>query len=778
MTLRINLDQCGQRQLLHAVSAGNYVVEYTDSTHTADGEWLKLGDLNIRGSALDVADDGIEQFYTLGCNPGPLPPIGGNANQSDRRLRTLEDTLALALGRVGLLTPEVSDDLLAELIELNEEDGVVIVPDTNALHNGAVHWLLRVLRGPSVWLMPVVASLTTVQTRDAMVKELVGKRAPNKLVQALRSRGLVNGALGLLQRNRGRSQVVEIDPSLLRYQKQASNNGMDPDQSDVLEDRLIIEAIHGVLRSMRSRSARRVVTSDVNIARVLEAEGIRTLFIPTIILPRGPIACLRFDALARTFVGAPLRALLWELTHVFGTLRLRREDGYEPVRLECYWPGKTPAQWTSEMLTATFTAAPLDQALATPGVSAYAADATNTPAAQENIEAGISDSVSMASSVPDGPNHLPNAEPISQSEAGADQSAADFRATADAAAGGEAAGPSPLEATDAKNRSNAPRITMGSHDRLSSALTSRERSQESRATFVDTTTAHGVSAHKPSASGSKATRRAPPKEREIGVVLPRASLPQMFTLLAASRRVGAASAAEITVASSSDPITVDNARRAMEILKRIGLLKQDGEIFLPTPTADILDKALTNGDLDALSSLMLRFEPYAQFLALLQHYGRIPKSEVTGELRRSLGKVGSYESERLPRFHILLGQAWQQGDTIVDGSQRPTDRDATDAFERAFNAAASDGIASVIDLLRFFCEDTKMSPWASKRKIEGFVRQNLLSNYSFQTAAGRRPITADAVLSGTLDRFILEPVVIDRLQLGQRPVFTIERIAR
>ncbi|WP_419756154.1 HAD family hydrolase [Brevundimonas sp.] len=158
--------------------------------------------------------------------------------------------------------------------------------------------------------MPLVASITTVQTRDATVKGLVGKGKIANITQALRSRGLVNGALGLLERNKGRSQVVEIDASLLRYQRMSSQNGTDPDQGDVLEDRLIIEGVHNVLKSMRSRTARRVVTSDVNIARVLSAEGIDTLFVPTIELPEAGIPCVRYDALAKRFIGAPLRAVM------------------------------------------------------------------------------------------------------------------------------------------------------------------------------------------------------------------------------------------------------------------------------------------------------------------------------------------------------------------------------------------------------------------------------------------------------------------------------------
>ena len=266
MNERITLDECGSRGHLRSLPATSYVLEYHDSTHLPGDTWIQLAEIQVQGFSLpgsgnaptNLADEHAEQFFVLTQAIGDLPgdngraPAGGADNV--RRQRVVADTLALALGRCGLLAPAVPEELLTDLISLNREGGVVLVPDTNALHNGAMHWLLRVLDKPAVWILPLVASITTVQTRDATVKGLVGKGKIANITQALRSRGLVNGALGLLERNKGRSQVVEIDASLLRYQRMSSQNGTDPDQGDVLEDRLIIEGVHNVLKSMRSRN--------------------------------------------------------------------------------------------------------------------------------------------------------------------------------------------------------------------------------------------------------------------------------------------------------------------------------------------------------------------------------------------------------------------------------------------------------------------------------------------------------------------------------------------
>ena len=709
--VRLTLHECGATRRLRALAPGPYDVEYTDSTHLQPTEWVRLAILDVRSAAIPLQDEATEQFYTLTKRIGDLPgkPAAGAAKKQQggdkvdpevehrRRVRVLEDTLGLALGRVGLLAPDVPPELLDELVRLDRQDGVVIVPDTNTLHNGAVHWLLRVLRRPSVWLMPVVASMTTIQTRDATVKGLVNKGRITNLGQALRSRGLVNGALGLLERNKGRCQVVEIDPSLLRYQKVASSTGADPDLSDVLEDRLIIEAIHGVLRAMRSRTARRVVTSDVNVARVLMAEGIETLFVPSIALGDDPVDCLRFDALARGFMGAPLRATLWELAHAFGSVRLVR-DGVELARLECYWAGKTPAEWAAEALLCYFR----DDAAAT-----VAQPAVPAPAAADDPEA---------------PRPPLTAPPTTEAAEVA--------------------------------RSDGSTVRPASAERPA-------RTSDQRAATV-----------------GGAVPAAPKRLVPITASLPRASLPQMLRLLGVARRLHGGTVEQFVAEVRTDPISADKARRPLEILRRMALIEQVGDQYQVRADADVVDANLRSGDLDALSSVLERFAPYGAFLAALRERGRVRRLDAASLVQELIGPAGNAESDRLPRFHILLGQAWTDGEWIADGSNRPTDRDATDTFEEAFRGTATVGIAKVQDLLLRYCELSRMSPWAAKRQIERFVAGRMLPAYSFQPAAGAKPLARDEILAGSLDRVELEPVIIDRLFLGERPVFTIEGPAR
>ncbi|APH72978.1 hypothetical protein BSQ44_17600 [Aquibium oceanicum] len=197
--------------------------------------------------------------------------------------------------------------------------------------------------------MPFVMSLTQMQAREATLKSLARSGKDGNLAQALRSRALVNAGLSFLERNQHRYQVLELDPSLLRYLRAAGKGGLDQDEGDVLEDRLLIEGVHTVLRSTRTRAKQLVVTSDVLLSRVLGAEGIPNICLPTPKLQEKEIPSFRYDAWAGTFMGTSIRGLLWDLTHAFGTVRMQSSRKVS-LSLSCYWPGKQPQDWVAECL--------------------------------------------------------------------------------------------------------------------------------------------------------------------------------------------------------------------------------------------------------------------------------------------------------------------------------------------------------------------------------------------------------------------------------------------
>jgi hypothetical protein len=353
------------RSTLAKLPAGQYTIEYTDSTHTQEGEWRSLLEVTVETSPLGTGEDLLHPYYSVRAaqQKAPAEPDKEKKDAADRgkarakdtaelqEQRILRDQLGQALVRCGLLRPELASEEAADLLQLSKAQAVVLLPDTNALFNGTLHWLARALGRPQLWIQPVSVSLAQVQQRDASLKAMAWKNKPGNLPQALRSRVFVNATLGLLERLGSRYQVLEVSPELLRYVRTSVKEGSDPDQGDVLEDRLLLEAVHVAWRSTRSRAEKRVITSDVLFARVLHAEGLTPLFLQPPLLSDESVACVRFEPLAQRFEGSPLPLLLWDLAHTFSTVRLRREGEEQAVaQFATYWPRKGFQDWTRERL--------------------------------------------------------------------------------------------------------------------------------------------------------------------------------------------------------------------------------------------------------------------------------------------------------------------------------------------------------------------------------------------------------------------------------------------
>lgn len=348
--------------MLASLPAATYTIEVFDTTVFATETWTRVATVAVSGrsTAFPPSERTAHPWYVLqaSVDAGPLHDSAEKdkakaQKNTDRRVRVVLDQLSQALVRTGLLRPNLSEEAVRDLVELTQARGVAVVPDTNAMVSGSTHWLLRSLVRPSVWLFPVTISLTTVQQRDANLKSLLNSPSLTNLIPALRSRSVVSAALGLLERWRGRYQILEVDPQLLRYVRPSGKGTADADDTDILEDRLMIEAIHAVLPAMRSSIERRVLTSDVLLARVLHAEAIPTLFLQTPILAQGTdIPCVRYEPIAGRFMGAPLLAILWDLAHTFARVRLLSAAGDVHLDLQLYWPGKRAEDWRHEILQA------------------------------------------------------------------------------------------------------------------------------------------------------------------------------------------------------------------------------------------------------------------------------------------------------------------------------------------------------------------------------------------------------------------------------------------
>jgi hypothetical protein len=334
------------------LSPGKYYIDYTDDSHLKTNTWIRL----LRIQALEAPNLEPREDEICGVSFSlkiSVALLGSNSALEPKQSSVILDQIAQALLRTGILRPKFTQSSALDAYGLAQRQAVTIIPDTQSLANGCLHWLLSCFQDTSLWILPVVVSLTQLQQRHSNLKALRSQKEPkiSNLATALRSRSLVNAGLSLLERCRERYQILEVDPQLLRYLRPGGKSSADPDQGDVLEDRLLIEAIHSVFAAARSRTEKRVLTSDVLLARVLHAEAIPFISLQVPILRDGDsFSCIRFEPFGQCFQGAPLSHLLWDLAGSFGTVRLVNADEKEHIRLALYWPEKSTSDWLSEML--------------------------------------------------------------------------------------------------------------------------------------------------------------------------------------------------------------------------------------------------------------------------------------------------------------------------------------------------------------------------------------------------------------------------------------------
>jgi hypothetical protein len=677
-------DQFSNHEHYLGLTSGRHVISYSDSTHTQKDEWLNILEVDVQQPPHGRIFDEAERFYQVRHLVDTIPAKKTDPTQ-------LKDLLGLSLTRLGLLEPELPGDLFEQVRSLHDESGIVLIPDSNSLYNGSLHWLLHVLRKSTVWILPFVVSLTQIQERDARLKGMVNKHKQDNARQALRLRATINASLGLLQRHKSRYQVLELDPTLLRYLRMTSSAD---GEGNILEDRLLIEGVHAVLRATRTRAKQLVVTSDVLMARVLEAEGINHLYLPSPKIVDDPIRCVRYNALAQTFSGAPLRLLLWDLAHCLASVRLVRQDDGSGFTLSAYWPGKTPEDWRRERL----------------GVEFYQGSFGGGP------KAGAPD------------KH--ESDPTSRGGQSVSEVSSSSAVETPTEEGGRAS-------ADQRHR------TIAEIGGRAKARLDRHKTAKSPA------------------SGD--------------AYLPRASLVQVLRVGGALRRLRQANLSSVVAnIGEADRPTPEIARRALQILERVGAALHEGSEYLATSILDLMNEHLSNENLDALSQLFLRFPPYALVQNVLHDRGDLERSQIEPLLREAAkGDLNTDAAARFPRFHVLLGQAWTDGEVTVDGSSRPDDATFEAAFRAAFGQLHRDGLAKVSELLPALCSSLRMSPWAAGRRIEDLVISGRLVRFAFQPAAGRKPIVRDKVVSGELDSVTEVAVPVDRLLIAGRPIFTV-----
>ena len=196
--------EAANQGIISNLEANEYLIKYTDNTHLPEDKWIDLLKINLLDSPRAIGRE-ANQFYELEVL---TKNYKSDKKNIEKNRWVLDEALSKSMLRTGIFRPILAPEVIDDIIKISKQDAVVMIPDTNSLSNGTLHWLLKVLGDTQVWLFPIVVSLTQVQQHDERLKKIVDEKKENNLRTAIRSRSLVNSSLGLLERFRDKYQLL------------------------------------------------------------------------------------------------------------------------------------------------------------------------------------------------------------------------------------------------------------------------------------------------------------------------------------------------------------------------------------------------------------------------------------------------------------------------------------------------------------------------------------------------------------------------------------------
>ena len=323
---------------------GEWEVSYTDGTHLAKNEYVKLGDITIDVSEqtarsypilpfdfYPVTDKQIEcDFSTIVKHN--LSKVSNKeekekqANtikaQTNQAKKTIRDQLADSIVRTGLSRPElclmgeqtVEMRFLEVIRKVSKFGYLTLVVDTSALRRAAISFLYRTLAKVQIWTIIPVFVMTEVQRQinDLNTTWINSKNNPKyKNYKVLGQRPQVSTISRELNHIR-HQRPVEILTTLPEHLGQSNGTSKI--------DRLIIESMKNIKRDRGLHQGVYLLTGDKDMASLASLENQSSLHIgvPPLL---SEISSVRYDSYNGRLILTPIHYLLWDLAQVFSTIR-------------------------------------------------------------------------------------------------------------------------------------------------------------------------------------------------------------------------------------------------------------------------------------------------------------------------------------------------------------------------------------------------------------------------------------------------------------------------
>ena len=346
-------------------SKGTWVVEYHDKTHLCKGTYLCLGKVEIE----ECTPDGncFFWFQPLSskqleiCIKNAWKKYSGDNHDTKKAAKTIIGQLGETMVRLGLLQPRFE---IEDCNFITERKFATVVLDTNALRNGAVRHLREQFPTTQIWIIIPTVILMEIGEKVANIASRVRDGCKTTNSALIRSRPQVTIATQAVKwiRDHFPTETLELAPELLRafrgYETKGNDAYKEPDRISI-NDRLILEGIKDLCRQRNLSESVYLMSGDKDMSRLARLEGIQTIYpeIPDVQGVSDGIYSMRYSLESEAYVACSIHRFLWDLTHVFSKIRVRKcsEKTQESKELELfyYYPTKLVNDWVDDKLEVT-----------------------------------------------------------------------------------------------------------------------------------------------------------------------------------------------------------------------------------------------------------------------------------------------------------------------------------------------------------------------------------------------------------------------------------------
>ena len=348
-------------------SKGTWVIEYHDRTHLSEGTYLRIGKFEIEectpgGNCLfrfhPQCDKKLKECFN---NAWQFDKNRNTENRQKNAAKIILDQLGESMVRLGLLQPRFE---IENPEFITERKFAIVVLDTNALRNGAVHHLQERFPTAKLWIIIPTVTLMEIGEKAANIKSNDNNKPKPNNIALIKSRPQVTITSQAVEwiRRIFPTEILELAPELLRafrgYETSKNDPEKEPDRISI-NDRLILEGIKDLRRQRNLSESVYLMSGDKDMSWLARLEGIQTIYpmMPSIQEAPDGIYSIRYSFESRTYIVCSIHRFLWDLTHVFSKIRVRKctdkTQKSEGLELSYYYPDKFVNDWVNGKLEVT-----------------------------------------------------------------------------------------------------------------------------------------------------------------------------------------------------------------------------------------------------------------------------------------------------------------------------------------------------------------------------------------------------------------------------------------